>query len=168
MGYLVSKETAFDLSAQFRSQKKKIVFTHGTFDLLHVGHIDFLEKSKTKNSILIVGLEPDENIHKYKAMDRPIIPTSHRGKMLESLGIVDFLFINDFLPDNKKYFDAAYYQLYENIKPNYITYGRNFSFKNITQSRISNVSNIKLKEVNAIVKHELDSTTAIINKIRNY
>jgi D-beta-D-heptose 7-phosphate kinase/D-beta-D-heptose 1-phosphate adenosyltransferase len=71
--------------------KKKIVFTNGCFDLLHVGHIQSLQYAKSLGDILVVAINSDESIHKLKGPMRPIIPLEQRMKMLEALACVDYI-----------------------------------------------------------------------------
>lgn len=88
-----SRETLASLCEKFRLQGKKIGFTSGVFDLLHAGHVDYLEQAKNLCDVLIVGLNSDESVKGYKGPDRPIIPQAQRAKVLAGLAAVDFVFI---------------------------------------------------------------------------
>ncbi len=72
---------------------KKVVFTNGCFDLLHPGHIHYLEKAKSFGDILIVGLNSDESIKRLKGVNRPINNVDFRVQMLAGLSSVDFIII---------------------------------------------------------------------------
>lgn len=72
---------------------KKVVFTNGCFDLLHPGHIHYLEKAKSFGDILIVGLNSDESIKRLKGVNRPINNVEFRVQMLAGLSSVDFIII---------------------------------------------------------------------------
>ncbi len=72
---------------------KKIVTTNGAFDLLHVGHVRCLQFAKKQGDILVVGLNSDNSIKKFKSEKRPIIPESERAELLASLSCVDFVVI---------------------------------------------------------------------------
>jgi len=76
-----------------KKQGKKIVTTSGAFDILHAGHITALEQSKSLGDILIVGLNSDSSIKKYKSDKRPIIPEKERAIMLAALTSVDYVII---------------------------------------------------------------------------
>lgn len=81
------------LSDALKILGKSIVTTNGTFDLLHVGHVDSLEHSKSLGDVLIVGVNSDESVKRYKGPLRPIVPVEERAKMLASLSCVDYVVI---------------------------------------------------------------------------
>lgn len=73
----------------WRSQQARIVFTNGCFDLLHPGHIDYLEKARQLGDKLIVGLNSDASVQRLKGMSRPLCPEKDRARMLAALASVD-------------------------------------------------------------------------------
>jgi rfaE bifunctional protein nucleotidyltransferase chain/domain len=74
-----------------RSQGKRIVFTNGCFDLLHVGHIRYLEKARSLGDLLVVGLNSDRSVRELKGPLRPILPQEERAEILSGLGCVDLV-----------------------------------------------------------------------------
>ncbi|HDP98577.1 MAG TPA: HAD-IIIA family hydrolase [bacterium] len=80
---------------QWRRQGFKIGFTSGAFDLIHAGHADYLEKAKALCDRLIVGVNTDISIKKYKGVSRPVIPELQRLKIVAALESVDFAFLFD-------------------------------------------------------------------------
>ena len=83
-------------SIRKNSPEKKIVTTNGCFDVLHVGHVYSLVKAKSYGNLLIVGLNSDASVRKYKSSDkRPIIPQQQRAEMLAALEVVDYVVIFD-------------------------------------------------------------------------
>ncbi len=76
---------------KWRTQGKRIVFTNGCFDLLHPGHIDYLEKAGTHGDILIIGLNDDDSVRYLKGASRPINSLSSRSRMLMALRSVDMV-----------------------------------------------------------------------------
>ncbi|MFH1824308.1 MAG: D-glycero-beta-D-manno-heptose 1-phosphate adenylyltransferase [Candidatus Firestonebacteria bacterium] len=72
---------------------KKIVFTNGCFDLLHIGHIRYLKKAKKLGDILIVGINSDNSIRRLKGKKRPIVPQDDRAEILSEFPFVDFVTI---------------------------------------------------------------------------
>ncbi|RLD10156.1 MAG: D-glycero-beta-D-manno-heptose 1-phosphate adenylyltransferase [Chlamydiae bacterium] len=78
-----------------RHKGKKIVTCNGSFDLFHYGHLIFLEYAKKQGDILIVGLNSDSSIKKYKSENRPIIPEKERSQIIAALEIVDYVYIFD-------------------------------------------------------------------------
>ncbi len=76
-------------SPNFRS--KEIVFTNGCFDILHVGHLTYLEKARSKGDVLVIGLNSDQSISRIKGPTRPIIEEKLRARLLAGLTCVDFV-----------------------------------------------------------------------------
>ncbi len=84
-----------------RKAGKKIVTTNGSFDLLHAGHVDLLEKAKSKGDILIVGVNSDKSVREYKKKPgRPIIPVRFRAEAVAAIMYVDYVFLFDDLIPN--------------------------------------------------------------------
>ena len=91
-------KTRKELGEICRNLKKKgsiIGFTSGVFDLLHAGHVDYLEKAKSICDILIVGINSDKSVRRYKGMGRPIVAQNQRAKVVAALESVDYVFIFD-------------------------------------------------------------------------
>ncbi len=78
-----------------RGVGKRIVFTNGCFDLLHVGHVRYLEAAKAEGHILLVGLNSDRSVREIKGPKRPINPENERAEVLASLACVDFVTLFD-------------------------------------------------------------------------
>jgi rfaE bifunctional protein nucleotidyltransferase chain/domain len=77
--------------ALFRRDGKKIVFTNGCFDLLHGGHVHLLREAKKLGDVLIVAVNDDDSIKRFKGPHRPIFPLSERLEVLEAIGDIDYL-----------------------------------------------------------------------------
>jgi rfaE bifunctional protein nucleotidyltransferase chain/domain len=78
-----------------RQKKKKIVFTNGCFDIIHVGHIRYLRQARALGDALVVGLNSDNSVSLVKGPDRPIIPEEERAEVLAALEFVDYVVIFD-------------------------------------------------------------------------
>jgi D-beta-D-heptose 7-phosphate kinase/D-beta-D-heptose 1-phosphate adenosyltransferase len=78
-----------------RALKQKIVLTSGTYDIIHVGHANYLEKARALGNFLIVGVDSDKKVQKRKGPDRPIVPQDERLLMLAHLRHVDALVLKD-------------------------------------------------------------------------
>ncbi len=74
-----------------RSNNQKIVFTNGCFDILHPGHIDYLQKARKLGDLLIVAVNTDESVSQLKGESRPVYPLQDRMSMLSALECVDFV-----------------------------------------------------------------------------
>lgn len=91
MGEIISKDKLKDKVGELRKKGKRIVFTNGCFDILHIGHIRYLREAKSKGDVLIVGLNSDESVKKIKGEKRPLMSEKERAEILASLEMVDFV-----------------------------------------------------------------------------
>ena len=76
-----------------KKQGKRIAFTNGCFDILHFGHLSYLEAAKKNNRILVIGLNSDRSVKKIKGPGRPIVAQQHRAALLAGLACVDYVTI---------------------------------------------------------------------------
>lgn len=90
-----TKEDLHEIIEDLKKKGKRIVFTNGCFDLLHLGHIRYLEKAKSLGDILVVGVNSDESVRGLKGPERPILPEKERAEILSGFGCVDYITIFD-------------------------------------------------------------------------
>lgn len=128
----------------------KIVFTNGCFDILHIGHISYLNEAKKLGDVLIVGLNSNSSIKAIKGNDRPINNELDRAYMLCALECIDFVIIFD---------EETPFNLIKQIKPNILVKGGDYKNKEVVGAEFAN-------EVKLIDFIEGKSTTNIINKIK--
>lgn len=88
---IIQREALAPILQSFRKTNKKIVFTNGCFDLLHIGHIRYLNECKQHGDILVVGLNTDDSVRQIKGDTRPILPLDERAELLAALETVDFV-----------------------------------------------------------------------------
>ena len=88
-------EEVVKLRQAYKSDSKKVVFTNGCFDILHAGHVDYLNKSKSFGDILIIGLNSDASLQSIKGSKRPIINQDERAFILTNLECVDHVIVFD-------------------------------------------------------------------------
>jgi rfaE bifunctional protein nucleotidyltransferase chain/domain len=81
--------------ARLKSRRKKVVFTNGCFDILHVGHIRYLRKARSLGDLLVVGLNTDRSVRQIKGEKRPIVPQNERAEVLAALEFVDYVVFFD-------------------------------------------------------------------------
>ena len=137
----------------FKQRGKLVVFTNGCFDILHYGHIKYLEDAKSKGDYLIVALNSDSSIKKIKALGRPVIGQLDRLKTIAALASVDFAIL--FNEDNPL-------KLIKALKPDILIKGSDWSKEKIIGADFVESYGGKVMTVN-LVKGR--STSAIINKI---
>jgi D-beta-D-heptose 7-phosphate kinase/D-beta-D-heptose 1-phosphate adenosyltransferase len=141
MGALVSRE---------KKLGKKIVFTNGCFDIMHAGHIKYLQKAKTLGDILVLGLNSDDSIRRIKGQGRPFIPEAERAYILSALDFIDYVIVfNEDTP----------LELIKLIQPDILVKGEDYKGKEVVGSNLAG-------ETVLIPFIEDVSTTKIINKIR--
>jgi D-glycero-beta-D-manno-heptose 1-phosphate adenylyltransferase len=121
--------------AGIRSQHKneKVVLTSGTFDLLHVGHLRYLNAVKSLGDIVVVMMSGDDRIKARKGPKRPIIPENDRAQMLDALKVVDYVFIDPAtsLPED---IDPVHAEIVAELQPDiYATDGPDPRFWNIME-----------------------------------
>ncbi len=133
---------------------RRIVFTNGCFDILHVGHLRMLQQAKHKGDILIVGLNSDKSVKEIKGADRPIIPQTYRAEMLCGFECVDYVVIFD---------DSTPIKVIRSIRPDILCKGSEWRYKYVTGSDI-----VKQKGGEMFFYDHVDgiSTTDIIQQIR--
>lgn len=107
MKKIVNVGEAVTRSKDLREQRKVIVLAGGCFDILHVGHIAFLEEAKKNSDILFVLLESDATVGKIKGKDRPINTQEDRARVLAALSVVDYVVLLPRLETNQQYDDLV-------------------------------------------------------------
>jgi len=150
-----SKKELKSILDEFKKQGKKIVFTNGCFDIIHYGHVSYLEKAKKEGDILVVGLNSDESVRKIKGQKRPVIDEKDRAGIVAALESVDYVTIFE---------EETPLALIKYILPDVLAKGGDWEEQNVVGRDI--VKNIKGK-VAIIPFVEGKATTNIINKIKN-
>ncbi|RBQ31264.1 bifunctional heptose 7-phosphate kinase/heptose 1-phosphate adenyltransferase [Arcobacter sp. FW59] len=117
------------LASKLHNQGKKIVFTNGCFDILHVGHVKYLEEAKSYGDILILGLNADSSVRKLKGETRPINTQDDRAYILASLESVDYVVIFE---------EETPYELIKLIKPHTLVKGGDYEGKEVVGQDIAN------------------------------
>lgn len=134
-------------------RRKKIVFTNGCFDILHYGHVRYLQEAKSKGDMLVVGLNSDESVRRLKGRNRPIMPQRERAKILTALSCVDYCIIfNDDTP----------LRLIKGLKPDILIKGGDWKKEKIVGGDFTLAHGGKVLTIPYIKSH---STTNIIKKI---
>jgi rfaE bifunctional protein nucleotidyltransferase chain/domain len=90
---IVSLEKAAAIREELRAGAKTVVLTNGHFDILHVGHVDCLQRAKALGDVLMVGLNSDASTRLLKGQKRPIVPQEERAQLLAALQCVDYVII---------------------------------------------------------------------------
>ena len=136
-----------------RGYSKKLVFTNGCFDILHVGHARYLEEAKALGDVLLFGLNSDESIARIKDPKRPILPEAERKEMLLALSSVDFVMTFD---------EDTPYELIKEVKPDILVKGGDWSVDQIVGSDVVLENGGEVKSLSFFEGH---STTDIVQEV---
>ena len=136
----------------YRKQNKKVVFTNGCFDLLHVGHVRYLEQAKSLGDILVVGINSDLSVQKLKGPTRPIQNENDRAEILASLKAVDHTVI---------FTEETPLRLIQQVKPDLLVKGGDWKPDQIVGSDFVMANGGQVKSLQFT---EGRSTTSIIEK----
>ncbi len=120
MGKILNLQKAKTTAQKINLQKKSIVLAGGCFDILHIGHIKFLELARKKGDYLFILLESDESVKKLKGEKRPINSQKDRAQILSALSFIDYI-----IPLNGIMESRDYDNLVENIRPKIIAVTKN-------------------------------------------
>ena len=93
MGKVVSRDELKEIVQQEKAAGKKIVFTNGCFDLIHLGHIRYLREAEKQGDLLIVAVNSDQSVKELKGENRPLVPEEARAEIISALASVDFVVI---------------------------------------------------------------------------
>jgi D-beta-D-heptose 7-phosphate kinase/D-beta-D-heptose 1-phosphate adenosyltransferase len=142
------------LADALRSRGKRIVFTNGCFDLLHAGHIQYLQESRSHGDVLIVGLNSDGSVRRLKGEGRPLIGEEDRAHLLAALACVDHVVI--FEEDTPEALIRA-------IRPDVLTKGADYTVDTVVGHDLLAAWG---GQVRLIPLKENRSTTGLIERIR--
>ncbi|RMD54027.1 MAG: D-glycero-beta-D-manno-heptose 1-phosphate adenylyltransferase [Nitrospirae bacterium] len=145
---IIKREEIIKKILEIRAEHRRIVFTNGCFDIIHIGHVRYLYEAKKLGDILIVGLNTDRSVSIIKP-GRPIISEEQRMEVLASLEMVDYVTLFD---------EETPIELIKAIKPDVLVKGADWAIEDIVGREIA-------KEVYRIPYVEGISTTSIIEKI---
>lgn len=151
---IIDLPVALERINEWKSQGQEIVFTNGCFDILHAGHVDYLEKASLKGDRLVVGLNTDDSVRRIKGEKRPIIDESSRSRVLAALGFVDAVVLFE---------EDTPIELIKQLLPDILVKGKDYDISNIVGADIVMQNGGKVETIDLT---EGLSTTNVISKIR--
>jgi D-beta-D-heptose 7-phosphate kinase/D-beta-D-heptose 1-phosphate adenosyltransferase len=153
---VVTTEQLVPLLAQARAQGKRIVFTNGCFDLMHVGHTRYLQAAKALGDLLVVGVNSDASVKSLnKSPDRPIVPESQRAEVLAAFGCVDHVVL---------FAEPDPHRLIRAVQPDVLVKGGDWSVETIVGRDIVEGRGGVVKTIPLVPGV---STTTLIQRIRS-
>lgn len=149
---VLSSNTLEQTVQEYKKQNKKIVFTNGCFDLLHIGHVTYLEEAKKLGDILVVGINTDESVKKLKGPNHPIQNENDRCAILAALKSVDHTVL---------FGEETPLNLIKAVKPDVLVKGGDWKVEQIVGSDFVMSYGGQVKSLNFV---NGKSTTSIIEK----
>jgi len=137
-----------------KSMGKKIVFTNGCFDILHKGHVTYLNQAKEQGELLFIGLNSDESVRQLKGEGRPVNDEESRKFILENLRSVDFVEV---------FHEDTPLELIKKVKPNVLVKGGDWEIEHIVGSDFVLSLGGEVKSLSFVEGH---STTSLIESVQ--
>lgn len=150
---LINRDEIRALIDKIHSEGKTVVTTNGCFDILHVGHVRYLEKTKSFADYLIVLLNSDKSVRSIKGPSRPINNENDRAEILSALRCVDYVVLFD--EDSPK-------NLLDEIKPDVYTKGADYTIETLPEADIMQKNNTRVEFIEFV---DGKSTTNILKKV---
>jgi rfaE bifunctional protein nucleotidyltransferase chain/domain len=148
MKKILARKDIIKIAVKLRAERRKIVFTNGCFDIIHIGHVRYLQRARRLGDILIVGLNSDLSVSGIKP-GRPVNSEKNRAEVLAALAVVDYVVV---FPEKTPY------NLIKAVKPDILVKGGDWKKEDIIGSDIA-------KETYSLPYVKGFSTTRIIEKI---
>lgn len=146
-------EVVKEWRAQWAAQGETVVFTNGCFDILHLGHIDYLEQAQKAGSKLIIGLNSDDSVRRLKGANRPVNEAYARARLLAALAFVDAVVLFE---------EDTPLELITYLLPDLLVKGSDYSIETIVGAKEVIANGGEVKTINLVAGY---STTNIIAKM---
>lgn len=150
-----SLHEAVELMTKWRNEGERVVFSNGCFDIIHLGHIDYLEKASQLGSKLIIGINSDRSVKRLKGPQRPVQGEQARARMLAALAFTDLVVM---------YEEDTPLKLIETLRPHMLVKGDDWATDKIVGAREVIQDGGEVKTIPLVKGY---STTSIIEKIKN-
>ncbi len=151
---MFAKEDFAEIRKNLKDEKRSVVFTNGCFDIIHRGHIEYLNEAKSLGDFLVVGLNSDSSVKKLKGSGRPVVGEIDRAFVLSSLKPVDCVII---------FGEETPYELIKFVRPDFLVKGGDWKKEDIVGSDIVEGYGGKVISLKFIDSY---SSTGLINKIK--
>jgi len=153
MNRILERKEASILIEKLKSEGKKVVFTNGCFDILHVGHLRYLEQAREQGDILVIGVNSDDSVKRLKGPTRPINSELDRAEILAGLKAVDYTVI--FTEDTPV-------EIIDELKPSIHVKGGDYKKEDLPETEVVERNG---GEVRILMLVDGKSTTSVVNKI---
>jgi len=151
---IVTLAEAKPIVKSWQNKNQRVVFTNGCFDLIHLGHVDYLEKARLLGDRLVIGLNTDDSVSRFKGPERPLQDQVSRARVLAAMQFIDLVvFFNEDTPLN----------LITEILPNVLVKGSDYLADNIVGADVVKKNGGVVKTIDFVPGY---STTRIVEKIK--
>ncbi len=150
---LKSLDEMVRIRSKLRNEGKKLVFTNGCFDILHVGHVRYLNQARTLGDALVLALNSDGSVRNLKGAGRPVVPEMERAEILAALGCVDYVFLFD---------DSTPQRVIDALVPDVLVKGADWKISEIVGRETVEKAGGVVRNITLV---EGSSTTNIIGRI---
>lgn len=140
---------------EWRNAGEQVVFTNGCFDILHLGHADYLEKASQLGDRLIIGINSDASVRRLKGQARPVQTEDARGRLLAALAFVDAVVVFD---------EDTPLELITFVQPDVLVKGDDYTISTIVGADVVLQKGGHVRTIPLVEGH---STTALVNKIKS-
>ena len=154
MDKVVSQHELLDIRTRLKERKQRVVFTNGCFDILHRGHVEYLERAKSFGDALIVGLNTDASVRRLKGSGRPVIEQDDRAHVLAGLASVDYVCLFD---------EETPQKLIELLVPDVLVKGADWVVTDVVGREVVEAAGGSVRTIEFLPDR---STSRIIEKIR--
>lgn len=151
---VLTREEASQFTEQCRAEGRTVVFTNGVFDLLHPGHVRYLQQARALGDVLVIGINTDRSVRANKGPDRPITPEHERAELLAALACVDGVTIFD---------EETPFDIISELQPDVLVKGADWARDAIVGRDIVEARGGRVVRVAVEQGH---STTSIVQKIK--
>ena len=145
---------AFEIRKAWKNENQKVVFTNGCFDILHLGHVDYLEKSSQAGDKMIVAVNSDRSVRELKGPERPVNSEYARARLIAALGFVSLVIIFD---------EETPLELIKALLPDVLIKGNDYTIDTIVGSKEVLEAGGEVSTIDLVPNY---STTGIINKLK--
>jgi len=153
MGSVVDRAQLVKIRGTLKREGRRVVFTNGCFDILHLGHVDYLTKARALGDTLVVGVNTDASVQRLKGPSRPVVVESDRASVLAALSAVDYVCLFD---------EETPAELIRALVPDVLVKGSDWKVDDVVGKDVVEAAGGKVLTIPFLPNH---STSSIIEKI---